>query len=120
MKVAAVVIGRNEGARLIACLDALAGKADPVIYVDSGSTDGSVAAARARGAQVVALDMTRPVTAARARNAGLAVLPEEVALRRTFWLVRHADDRRVRRMSRFAELLCEGLRAEVERLEADA
>ncbi|MGR3795176.1 LysR family transcriptional regulator [Vannielia sp. SX4] len=55
-------------------------------------------------------------------NAGRVerVLPEEVALRRTFWLVRHADDRRVRRMSRFAELLCEGLRAEVERLEAEA
>ncbi|MBS8228636.1 LysR family transcriptional regulator [Vannielia litorea] len=49
-----------------------------------------------------------------------AVLPEEVKLKRTFWLVRHADDRRVRRLSRFADLLCEGLRAEVERLEGEA
>lgn len=79
MNVAAIVIGRNEGARLIACLDALSG-VDPVIYVDSGSTDGSVDAARARGAQVVVLDMTQPFTAARARNAGLAMLPEGTAL----------------------------------------
>jgi len=79
MNLAAIVIGRNEGARLIACLDALGGVA-PVIYVDSGSTDGSVAAAQARGAQVVSLDMTQPFTAARARNAGLAVLPKEAEL----------------------------------------
>ncbi|WP_299784495.1 glycosyltransferase [uncultured Roseobacter sp.] len=69
----AVVIGRNEGSRLIDCLDALAGQADQVIYVDSGSTDGSQAAARARGAQVVELDMSKPFTAARARNTGLAL-----------------------------------------------
>jgi GT2 family glycosyltransferase len=75
VSVAAIVIGRNEGARLIACLDALAGFAS-VIYVDSGSTDGSVAAAQARGAQVVPLDMSKPFTAARARNVGLEVLPE--------------------------------------------
>lgn len=79
MSIAAIVIGRNEGARLIACLDALTG-VTPVVYVDSGSTDGSVAAARARGAQVVDLDMTLPFTAARARNAGVAALPEGVAL----------------------------------------
>lgn len=70
----AVVIGRNEGARLVACLDSLAGAVRRVVYVDSGSTDGSVAAAQAAGAQVVALDMARPFTAARARNAGLAAL----------------------------------------------
>lgn len=79
MNVAAVVIGRNEGARLIACLDALDG-IEPVIYVDSGSTDGSVAAAQRRGAQVITLDMTRPFTAARARNAGLAAVPEQASL----------------------------------------
>lgn len=44
MSVAAIVIGRNEGARLIACLNALE-VCSPVIYVDSGSTDGSVVAA---------------------------------------------------------------------------
>jgi GT2 family glycosyltransferase len=68
---AAVVIGRNEGDRLVRCLASLQGRAGPVVYVDSGSTDGSVAAAQAAGAQVVELDMNRPFTAARARNAGL-------------------------------------------------
>jgi GT2 family glycosyltransferase len=75
--VGAVVIGRNEGARLVACLDALAASEvapDRVVYVDSGSTDGSVAAARARGAEVVQLDMRLPFTAARARNAGVEAL----------------------------------------------
>ncbi|MCQ0092933.1 glycosyltransferase family 2 protein [Roseovarius sp. M141] len=68
----AVVIGRNEGARLIACLASLQGQVQRIIYVDSGSTDGSAAAARQAGADVVALDMGQPFTAARARNAGLA------------------------------------------------
>lgn len=70
----AVVIGRNEGARLEACLRSLQGQVRRVVYVDSGSVDGSVAAARALGAEVVALDLAQPFTAARARNAGLAVL----------------------------------------------
>ncbi|NGM44057.1 glycosyltransferase family 2 protein [Rhodobacter sp. SGA-6-6] len=73
-EVDAVVIGRNEGARLVACLASLRGQVRRVVYVDSGSTDGSVEAAQAAGAEVVALDMTRPFTAARARNAGLARL----------------------------------------------
>lgn len=72
--IGAVVIGRNEGARLLACLDSLRGAAACVVYVDSGSSDGSLAAAVGRGAIVVQLDPTQPFTAARARNAGLAVL----------------------------------------------
>lgn len=72
----AVAIGRNEGARLIRCLESLerAGLRH-VVYVDSGSSDASVAEARARGAIVVRLDMERPFTAARARNAGVEALP---------------------------------------------
>ena len=73
---AAVVIGRNEGARLIACLDSLAGQVGRIVYVDSGSIDGSAEAARARGADVVALDGAAPFTAARGRNAGLERLAE--------------------------------------------
>ncbi|PZP18651.1 MAG: glycosyl transferase, partial [Kocuria rhizophila] len=75
-RIDAVVIGRNEGERLVRCLDSLtAAGLRRVVYVDSGSTDGSVAAAEARGAQVVLLDTAQPFTAARARNAGAAALP---------------------------------------------
>lgn len=70
--VEAVVIGRNEGARLRACLLSLQDQVARVIYVDSGSSDGSAALAEAMGATVIALDMAQPFTAARARNAGLA------------------------------------------------
>lgn len=73
-RLGAVLIGRNEGARLLRCLASLRNAAGRVVYVDSGSTDGSVAAARAAGAEVVVLDTAQPFTAARARNAGLAQL----------------------------------------------
>ncbi|MEM6742409.1 MAG: glycosyltransferase [Pseudomonadota bacterium] len=69
-----VVIGRNEGAWLIRCLDSLAEAQAPIVYVDSGSDDGSPEAAVARGAEVVALDASKGFTAARARNAGLEAL----------------------------------------------
>jgi GT2 family glycosyltransferase len=46
------------------------------VYVDSGSTDGSPELAKSLGASVVALDMGKPFTAARARNAGFARLQE--------------------------------------------
>jgi GT2 family glycosyltransferase len=69
-----VVIGRNEGLRLERCLASLEGVADKVVYVDSGSVDGSVHRARQRGVEVLALDMTQPFTAARARNEGFARL----------------------------------------------
>lgn len=71
-----VVIGRNEGERLRVCLAALPLHVCCVVYVDSGSTDGSPALARASGAQVVALDMAVPFTAGRARNEGLRALLE--------------------------------------------
>jgi GT2 family glycosyltransferase len=71
-----VAIGRNEGARLVRCLESLGGRAAHLVYVDSGSTDQSVAEARARGVEVVSLDTRVPFTAARARNAGLDRLLE--------------------------------------------
>jgi GT2 family glycosyltransferase len=74
--VGVVAIGRNEGERLRHCLGSLAGRGLTTVYVDSGSTDGSAGAASALGASVVALDMSRPFTAARARNAGFARLSE--------------------------------------------
>jgi glycosyltransferase involved in cell wall biosynthesis len=75
-RVGVVIIGRNEGQRLITCLESILCITDRVVYVDSGSNDGSVDSALARGAQVVSLDMSRPFTAARARNAGMARLVE--------------------------------------------
>ncbi|MBT8416400.1 MAG: glycosyltransferase [Silicimonas sp.] len=72
MTVAAVVIGRNEGARLVRCLTSLKDKVAQMVYVDSGSVDGSIEAAQKLGAAVVELDMALPFTAARARNSGLA------------------------------------------------
>lgn len=76
----AVAIGRNEGDRLVACLVSLRQAGiRRIVYVDSGSTDGSVGAAEAQGAEVVALDMTRPFTAARARNAGFQAVIEGMA-----------------------------------------
>jgi GT2 family glycosyltransferase len=65
-----IVIGRNEGDRLLRCLDALKGLGATVVYVDSGSDDGSIMAAHARGVDVVELDMSTPFSAARARNVG--------------------------------------------------
>lgn len=72
-RVTAIAIGRNEGERLMRCLRSLLPQVGRLIYVDSGSTDGSADRARALGAEVVQLDMSRPFTAARARNAGLAL-----------------------------------------------
>lgn len=44
------------------------------VYVDSGSTDGSIEVARSQGVDVVELDLSTPFTAARARNAGFTHL----------------------------------------------
>lgn len=48
------------------------------------------------------------------------VMVDQIGLTRTFWLIRHADDRRSERLTRLAEALGAGLRAEVARLEAEA
>jgi DNA-binding transcriptional LysR family regulator len=46
------------------------------------------------------------------------VLPDQIALTRSFWLVRHADDAQIARLNRFAEVLAAGVRREVQRLES--
>jgi DNA-binding transcriptional LysR family regulator len=48
------------------------------------------------------------------------VLPEAVHLVRSFYLVRHADDRRLERLNRLAARLVQGMRAEIARLGAQA
>jgi len=65
-----VAIGRNEGERLRRCLESVKGLVAATVYVDSGSSDGSVDLARSLGVEVVSLDMSIPFTAARSRNAG--------------------------------------------------
>jgi GT2 family glycosyltransferase len=74
-EIGAVVIGRNEGARLKRCLAALSG-IRPIVYVDSGSTDGSARWASAHSMQVIELDASLPFTAARARNCGFRRIQE--------------------------------------------
>lgn len=68
--IAVVIIGRNEGQRLERCITSVMPFARHVVYVDSGSTDGSLQKAQAMGAEGIALDLTQGFTAARARNAG--------------------------------------------------
>ena len=71
-----VVIGRNEGERLRRCLTAQGIAGLTTVYVDSGSTDGSLALAESLGVYTIALDPDLPFTAARGRNAGIAFLSE--------------------------------------------
>jgi GT2 family glycosyltransferase len=77
-RIGVVVIGRNEGERLKASLRSVP-SGMPIVYVDSGSTDGSPEWARSQGVRVVDLPVPPPFTAARARNAGMAALLAEVA-----------------------------------------
>ena len=72
--ISVVVIGRNEGDRLVDCLESVNSvrRADfrlEVIYVDSASSDASPQRARAHGARVIELRPERP-SAALGRNAG--------------------------------------------------
>lgn len=45
------------------------------------------------------------------------ILTDQIRLTRSFYLVRHEDDKRLERMNRFAEALSTGLRQEIARLE---
>ena len=71
-----VTIGRNEGERLHRCLNSVVGRGHVVVYVDSGSTDGSVELAQSMGVEVAQLDLSQPFTMARGRNLGFARLLE--------------------------------------------
>jgi len=84
VKLSVVIIGRNEGERLVRCLDSVREMTPveggvEVIYVDSASVDGSPARAAARGARVIPLPDGRP-TAARGRNAGWRAASGEFVL----------------------------------------
>ncbi len=68
--IAVVIIGRNEGTRLVQCLNSVVPNGVPTIYVDSASNDDSIANATAAGIKTVKLDDIKPLSAARARNEG--------------------------------------------------
>jgi glycosyltransferase involved in cell wall biosynthesis len=72
--VGAVVIGRNEGERLVRCLTSVREMVQHLVYVDSGSSDDSLHVAESLGADAVSLELSSPFTAARARNAGYSYL----------------------------------------------
>ena len=71
-RVGLVAIGRNEGERLKRCLRSVPAGC-PVVYVDSGSTDDSVAFARSLGMTV------EPLAAPNGFTAALAWLPRALA-----------------------------------------
>jgi len=82
--VSVVIIGRNEGERLLRCIlsvRAMAGMDGKIelIYVDSASTDGSARLASEAGAQVFEIDSATP-TAALGRNAGWRAARAEFVL----------------------------------------
>jgi GT2 family glycosyltransferase len=76
--VGVVVIGRNEKEHLERCLRSVDIRTTVVVYVDSGSSDGSLELARAMGVEVLELDPALPFSAGRACNAGWQHLSERV------------------------------------------
>src|SRR5258706_6199563 len=75
-KVGVVVIGRNEGERLVRCLKSVLAQCHAVVYVDSGSTDRSVERDGDVGGKGIQLDRSNPFSASRARNGGFAAQRE--------------------------------------------
>ena len=55
-KIGIVVIGRNEGERLKRSVQSILGQTKTVVYVDSDSSDGSVAYAKENSTLVIKLD----------------------------------------------------------------
>lgn len=76
-RIGIVIIGRNEGERLILCLESVLKVRVPCVYVDSQSQDNSVAEAEQRHIKTVILDKSAPVNASRARNTGFETLVNE-------------------------------------------
>lgn len=64
------MIGRNEGERLAVCLESIGRYDGPVVYADSGSSDGSPERAEQLGASVLRLDPSKPMNASRGRREG--------------------------------------------------
>jgi len=80
----------------------------------SNSVSVQVNMIRQGGGVGIVHDFCLPVTPGVTR-----VLTSQVALSRAFYLIRHEDDRRNQRLSRFADELAQGIRTEVLKLEAN-
>lgn len=76
-RLAIVVIGRNEGARLRESLRSALKLCPNVVYADSASSDDSVEVASSMGAFDVRVDPSLPLNAARGRNAGLDAVRQQ-------------------------------------------
>lgn len=72
LPVAAVLIAKNEGERFRRSIDSLVNlDLAAIVYVDSGSTDGSQLYAKEKGVDVIEMDLSQiPFTHSRARNEG--------------------------------------------------
>jgi glycosyltransferase involved in cell wall biosynthesis len=73
-RVGTVVIGRNEARHLERALRSILSPRGAVVYVDSGSIDGSLQLAQSIGVVLRALDPVKPFSAARARHEGAEAL----------------------------------------------
>jgi DNA-binding transcriptional LysR family regulator len=82
------------------------------VQLSSNSFSVQLMLMRARGGVGIAHDFAMPF----APELRL-ILQDQVSLTRSFYLVRHASDRRSERLTRFADALTQGLRAEISRLE---
>lgn len=75
VNIGVIIIGRNEGDRLVRALKSTTNSGiKHGVYVDSGSSDNSINHAKQSGLETISLDLSRPFTAARARNTGFQQL----------------------------------------------
>lgn len=93
-------------------LDYFAQTGCETVALGSNSVSVQMQMVRAGAGLAIVHDFAIPFTPGVVR-----VLPEALSLKRSFWLIRHADDRRSERLNRLAEVLGQGMRAEVARLE---
>ncbi|MDU8912694.1 LysR family transcriptional regulator [Aestuariicoccus sp. MJ-SS9] len=82
------------------------------VHLASNSVAVQFSAVRQGGGVGIVHDFALP-TAPEVRR----LLPGAFRLRRSFYMVRHADDRRLERLNRLAEAVATGLRGEIQRLE---
>ena len=96
-------------------LDYLSGAAFERVTLASNSASVQLNFIRQGGGVGVVHDFALPAVQGVSK-----VLEESFSLTRSFYLIRHEDDQRVARLTKFAQLLAEGVRQEVARLESCA